>query len=100
MTNGLGSVASNGATLTVIGAPANHIAACGGGAVSRPVPGDVQRYRHRQRPGVPVDARRRAIAGATAASYTTPLLDVADSGSSYAVIVYNGAGAAVRHLRC
>ena len=36
-----------------------------------------------------------AIAGATAASYTTPAIALADSGAVYAVIVYNGAGVAI-----
>ena len=35
-----------------------------------------------------------AIAGATASSYTTPALTLADSGAVYGVVVYNGAGAA------
>lgn len=35
-----------------------------------------------------------AIPGATAASYTTPALVLADSGAVFAVVVYNGAGVA------
>ena len=94
VTNGLGSVASNGATLTVIGAPAitsqpaaRSVTAGATATFSVTATGSGLGYQW-TRDGV-------AIAGATAASYTTPLLDVADSGSSYAVIVYNGAGVAV-----
>jgi alpha-tubulin suppressor-like RCC1 family protein len=36
-----------------------------------------------------------AIAGATTAGYTTPVLTVSDNGAVYAVVVYNGAGVAI-----
>lgn len=89
--NGLGSVTSSGAALTVVGAPAittqpaaRNVVAGSTATFSVTATGSALGYQW-TRDGV-------AIPGATAASYTTPALAVADSGSDYAVVVYNGAG--------
>ncbi len=91
VSNGVGSIGSNAAPLIVIGAPAitNPPAAAAADAgknatFSVAATGDALRYQWtRNQVGIP---------GATAASYTTPVLTPNDNGAVYGVIVYNGAG--------
>lgn len=89
--NGLGSVTSNAATLTVLGVPAISsqpaaTAAVAGNTASFSVAatGAGLRYQWLR--------NNVAIAGATDASYTTLVLTEADSGALFSVLVYNGAG--------
>jgi len=91
VTNPLGTVTSDAATLTVLGVPvitsqpAAASAVVGGTAtLSVAASGAGLRYQW-LRNGV-------AISGAVAASYTTPALALGDSGAVYSVMVYNGAG--------
>jgi len=89
--NVLGSITSNAASLTVLGAPiignqpANATASEGSSATfAVSASGNGLRYQWTR--------NSVGIAGATSASYTTPVLTLADSGAVYGVIVYNGAG--------
>ena len=89
--NGAGVTASAPVPLVIIGAPqittqpAAASAAEGASATfSVGASGSALRYQW-TRNGV-------AVAGATASTYKTPALVLADSGAAYAVIVYNGAG--------
>lgn len=91
VSNAAGTVLSGGSQVLLLGAPAittQPVAATAteglGASFSVAASGDVLRYQW-LRNGV-------AIAGADAASYTTPALTLADSGAVYGVIVYNGAG--------
>lgn len=93
VTNGVGATVSATAPLIVVGAPAitlqpvNATVADGATATfSVTASGPALLYQW-TRDGV-------AIAGATAANYTTPVSTIANSGTSYAAIVYNGAGIA------
>lgn len=88
--NGLGSVTSNAASLTVLGVPVigsqpapATVVAGGTASFSVSATGEWLRYQWLR--------NSVAIAGATAASYTTPVLTEADSGAAYSVLVYNGA---------
>lgn len=92
--NSAGAVLSGAAPLLVIGAPAIVTAPAGTSAVEGgtaafqvAATGDLLRYQWTR--------NAVAIDGATASSYTTPTLALADSGAVYAVIVYNGAGLAI-----
>lgn len=94
VSNASGSVASNAATLTVIGAPAigtqpSAVSAEVGATATFGVTatGDALRYQWLR--------NGEAIPGADSASYTTDVLSAADSGAVYAVVVYNGAGMVV-----
>lgn len=94
VTNAAGTATSAAAQLVVIGAPSisaqplNATAFAGGSATFNvTASGDALRYLW-LRDGL-------AIAGATAASYTTPPLTMADQGAAYSVVVYNSAGVAV-----
>lgn len=91
--NGVGAALSSAAQLVLIGAPAisTHPAAANatvGGTASFSVTatGDLLRYQWMR--------NGQAIPGASAATYTTPALSLADHGAVYAVVVYNGAGVA------
>ncbi len=91
VSNPLGRLTSESVMLTVLGVPVITVqpAAASGPAgatasFSVAAGGSGLRYQW-LRNGV-------AIAGATAASYTTPVLTNADSGALYGVLVYNGAG--------
>lgn len=91
VTNPIGSVTSSGAALTVLGAPAiaaqpasQSVLAGASARFSVTATGSALGYQW-TRNGV-------AIAGANASSYTTPATTLADSGSVYGVVVYNGAG--------
>ncbi|TXC66782.1 hypothetical protein FSC37_16125 [Piscinibacter aquaticus] len=99
VTNPLGSLTSDGATLTVLGAPAitaqpvaRSVTAGSTATFSVSASGSALGYQW-TRDGV-------AIAGANAASYTTAVLTEADSGSVYGVVVYNGAGWPSAAARC
>lgn len=89
--NGLGSVTSNAATLTVLGVPAISAqpaatTALAGSMASFSVAATGAELRYQWlRNSV-------AIAGATQSSYTTPVLTEADHGAVFSVLVYNGAG--------
>lgn len=92
--NSLGSVTSDAAVLTILGAPTIQQQPAAASAVegqtasfSVGAAGSMLRYQW-TRNGV-------AIAGATTASYVTPALTLADSGAQFAVVVYNGAGLAM-----
>lgn len=89
--NGVGAALSSAAQLVLIGAPAiatqpapASVTAGASATFGVTASGDLVRYQW-LRNGV-------AIVGATAASYTTPALALADSGAVYSVLVYNGAG--------
>ena len=89
--NDLGSVSSDAAGLTVIGAPtltgAPAPASVTEGATATftvAATGSGLRYQWTR--------NGDAIPGASAASYTTPALTLADSGAVYGVVVFNGAG--------
>jgi hypothetical protein len=91
ITNGLGSATSSVATLTVVAPaavaittqPANQTAAVGQTATfSVAATGSPALAYQWRKSGA-------AIAGATAASFTTPVLAAADSGASYTVVVTN-----------
>ncbi len=91
VSNPLGSVTSNAAALTVVGAPviatqpaAQSVTAGGTAGFSVAASGSGLRYQWTLN-GV-------AIVGATASSYTTPATTLADNGGVYGVVVYNGAG--------
>jgi len=91
VSNGAGSIVSDAAQLIVVGAPAittqpvAATASVGGTATFSVVAsGDALRYQWTR--------NQVAIAGATAASHTTPALTPADNGALYGVVVYNGAG--------
>jgi len=97
VSNILGSVTSDGATLTVVGSPtlttppqAQTVVAGASATFSVVASGSSLGYQW-IRDGA-------AIAGATSASLTTGVLTEADSGASYSVIVYNGAGAVLSPL--
>jgi hypothetical protein len=92
--NSQGSVTSNAASLTVLGVPditsqpAAATAVEGASATfSVQASGTALGYQWMR--------NQIAISGATSASYTTPALTMADNGSVYAVVVYNGAGVAL-----
>lgn len=94
VTNALGSLASEAASLSVVGAPAITTQPAAVSIVSGATAtfgvvasGSGLRYQWTE-DGV-------AIAGATAASYTTPVLTTVDTGTVYGVVVYNGAGALI-----
>jgi hypothetical protein len=91
VSNSLGGVTSNAASLTVVGAPSintqptNASATAGATATfSVSATGANLRYQWTLN-GV-------GIGGATSADYTTPTLNLADNGTVYGVLVYNGAG--------
>jgi hypothetical protein len=91
--NGSGAVLSSAAQLVLIGAPAISTQpaaanATAGGTASFSVvaSGDLLRYQWMR--------NGQAIPGASAATYTTPALSLADHGAVYSVVVYNGAGLA------
>lgn len=91
VSNAAGSVSSSAAALIVIGAPVivtqpASTAVTEGQAATFTLgaTGDGLRYQW-TRNGV-------AIGGATGVSHTTPALALGDSGATYAVVVYNGAG--------
>lgn len=91
VSNALGSLTSTAASLTVVGAPAistqpvsASVTAGNTASFSVAATGGSLRYQWTR--------NHLAIAGATGASYTTPALNVGDSGASYGVIVFNGAG--------
>lgn len=91
VSNSLGSITSNGAVLTVVGAPAiamqpaaASVTAGATATFSVGATGHALRYQWTL-DGV-------AIAGATGSSYTTPATTLADHGGVYGVVVYNGAG--------
>lgn len=92
--NGLGSVTSNPASLTVLGVPAittqpAATAASEGATATFSVQagGNALGYQWMK--------NQLAISGATSAIYTTPALALSDNGAVYAVVVYNGAGVAI-----
>ena len=94
LTNAVGTVTSNAASLTVLGAPAitaqPAAATANEGAsatFSVQASGTGLMYQWTR--------NQVAIAGATSASYTTPALVLSESGDVYAVVVYNGAGVAI-----
>jgi hypothetical protein len=94
VTNSLGAVTSNAASLTVLGVPAittqPAAASASEGASATfnvQASGTALGYQWMQ--------NQIAINGATSASYTTPALAMADSGAVYSVVVYNGAGVAI-----
>lgn len=93
VSNPLGTVTSNAATLTVLGVPVittqpAAAASVVGGTASFSVAAGGSGLRYQWlRNGV-------AMAGAVAASHTTPVLASTDSGALYGVLVYNGAGVA------
>lgn len=89
--NAVGSVDSSAAQLILVGAPAITVqpadaTAPEGGTATFQVTatGEALRYQWTR--------NQVAIDGATAASYTTPPLTLADGGAVFGVIVYNGAG--------
>lgn len=89
--NGLGSVTSNAATLTVLGVPAISAQPAAATAVA----GNTASFSVAATgAGLHYQWLRNhvAIAGATQASYTTLVLTEADSGAVFSVLVYNGAG--------
>lgn len=93
ISNRAGTVTSEPATLTVVGAPAitaQPQAATGTvGATVRfavAASGSALRYQWTR--------NHVAIPGATAADYTPPALTLADDGALFGVVVYNGAGIA------
>src|SRR2546430_8246985 len=95
VSNSAGTVTSAAATLTVSAAavaptittqPANQTATTGQTATFAVVAGGTAPLSYQwQKNGA-------SIAGATAASYTTPVTTTADSGSTFAVVVTNTAG--------
>jgi hypothetical protein len=92
--NGSGSVTSNPASLTVLGAPAIDIQPV---AMSEYVDATATFSVQANGSALGFQWMRNqiAITGATSASYTTPTLTLLDNGAVYAVVVYNGAGVAV-----
>jgi 6-phosphogluconolactonase (cycloisomerase 2 family) len=92
VSNSLGGVTSNAASLTVVGAPAINTQPANASAIegatatfSVIATGTNLRYQW-TRNGV-------GISSATSASYTTPTLTtLSDNGATYGVLVYNGAG--------
>lgn len=93
VSNSLGSVTSNAAALTVVGAPvigtqpaAQSVTAGATASFSVSASGSGLRYQWTLN-GV-------AIVGATGSSYTTPATTLADNGAVFGVVVYNGAGIA------
>lgn len=94
VTNAAGSASSSPAQLTISGAPVISGQPLSATAVEGTsatfnvtAAGDALRYQW-QRDGV-------AINGASASSYTTPPLMLADTGARFSVIVYNAAGVVV-----
>ena len=91
VSNSLGSVTSNAASLIVVGAPAinaqpANVSASEGTTATFSVSATGANLRYQWTlSGV-------AIGGANSASFTTPTLSLADNGAVYGVIVYNGAG--------
>ena len=93
VTNAAGTVSSAPVPLIVIGMPtitqqpnAQTVPEGGGATFSVVATGPSLLYQWTRNGG--------AIPGASAASYTTPALALADSGAVYGVVVYNGAGVA------
>jgi hypothetical protein len=93
VSNSAGSVTSSPATLTVTAAaptittqPANQMVLAGATATFTVVAAGTAPLTYQWKSG------GTAISGATAASYTTPALTVANSGTSYTVVVTNSAG--------
>lgn len=91
VSNSAGPVFSSPSQVILLGAPAITTAPAAAAATEGNVAsfgvvasGDAPRYQWTR--------NNVAIAGADAASYTTPALTLADSGAVYGVIVYNGAG--------
>lgn len=91
VTNSVGTVSSGAGQLILLGAPsittqpANALSVEGSTArFSVAAGGTAVRYQWTR--------NNTAIPDATAASYTTPVLALADNGVVYGVIVYNGAG--------
>jgi hypothetical protein len=97
VSNALGPVSSNAAVLTVLGTPAitgqpQAATQSAGSTATFSVTANGQGLRYLWlRNGIPVS-------GATAAQLTTPVLDIADSGAVYSVLVFNTAGVAVSNL--
>lgn len=94
LSNALGSVTSNAASLTVLGAPVIHTQP----AAATAHEGATATFSvQASGTGLMVQWTRNqvAIGGATSASYTTPALALSDSGDTYAVVVFNGAGVAI-----
>lgn len=92
--NALGSVTSQAAALTVVGAPAitgQPVAAAAdeGASASFAVAATGQALRYQW------TRNGEAIPGADQPGHTTPALAAADDGAVYRVVVYNGAGLAV-----
>jgi DNA-binding beta-propeller fold protein YncE len=93
VTNSAGTIASNSVTLTVTAVapsittqPASTSAADGSTATFTVVASGSSPLSYQWKKG------GVAISGATSASYTTPTLTVANSGSSYTVVVTNSVG--------
>ena len=91
VTNALGSVTSNAASLIVVGAPAittqpgaASVAEGNTATFSVAASGNSLRYQW-LRDGT-------TITGATASSYTTGNLSLSDNGAAFSVLVYNAAG--------
>jgi alpha-tubulin suppressor-like RCC1 family protein len=92
--NSQGSVTSNAASLTVLGAPAitaqpTAATASEGATATFSVQASGRAL------GYQWMRNQVAVSGATSASYTTPALAMSDNGAVYSVVVYNGAGVAV-----
>jgi hypothetical protein len=91
VSNSLGGVTSNAASLTVVGAPAistqpANVSASEGGTATFSVSATGANLCYQW------TLNSVGIGGATSASYTTPTLSLADNGGVYGVLVYNGAG--------
>jgi 6-phosphogluconolactonase (cycloisomerase 2 family) len=91
VSNSLGSVTSNAATLTVLGVPAiasqpaaATVIAGNTATFNVSATGSNLRYQWTR--------NNVAIGGAENASYTTPTLALSDNGAVYGVVVYTGAG--------
>jgi len=94
VSNPLATLSSNPAALVVLGAP---LIDTGPAAASATVGKNATFTVSASGSGLRHQWTRNAvaIAGATASSYTTPVLTLADSGAVYGVVVYNGAGVAI-----
>ncbi len=92
VTNGAGSVTSGNATITVNPQPVALTAQPAGAAVTA---GQTASFSAAATGSAPISYQWRrngvAIAGATAASYTTPATAVADNGALFTVLVSNAA---------
>jgi alpha-tubulin suppressor-like RCC1 family protein len=91
VSNSLGGVTSNAASLTVVGAPAintqpANVSASAGATATFNVSATGTNLRYQW------TLNGAGISGATSASYTTATLSLADNGAVYGVFVYNGAG--------